>query len=307
MSEHSWVTDPHRGSAAAAQATLAATQRDADGLLAAALAAAPEERSVIVASVAEVPDVVTWLTELLRDSPDDVWLNTIAAEAYLSWAWEARTSARAKYVTAQGWEGFHERAGAAADIISHTRARHPESGMIGMPALKAGLARHDDVDTFRRGLVEADSAYPDDYYVARVGVDYFAEKWYGSTPQMWDYAVSRAQAAADGSPLAAMTAGAAVEQLLWARKSSGALPKAQIQEFLDLAAARTVDQPTWRWTPSGWSAVNELILANLLAGRTREARTLNAQLGTQRRTEWPWILLDPVTRTKNFTLLAKSS
>lgn len=306
MTAASWVTDPYRGSLAAAQATEAAQNRDRDGLLAAIAVVTPEERSVLVSSVADVPGVVDWLIDLLRDAPNDLWLNTIAAQAYLNWAWEARTAAQAKYVTAQGWEGFRSRSSAAADIVAHTRARHPGAGLIGMPALTVGLAGQGDADDFRRALAEADTAFPDDYWTARLGIDYFAEKWYGSTTQMWDYAVSRAQAAGDGSPLAALPAGAAVEQLLWARKSQGALGNARIGELLDHAAQRTVQQPGWRWTPAGWGAVNELILANLLAGRTRQARALHAQLGAERRTAWPWELLDPISRTKHFTMLAKA-
>ncbi len=263
MSTPSWVKDPFLGSRAVAEANAAALDRDRARLEAAIASAAPAELATLVTSVAEVPGVVEWLADLLRDTPDDLWLNTITAQAYVVWAWEARTGSWAKDVTPLGWEGFRTRAAAAADIVAHTRARHTEAAPIGLPAMRVALAGQGEPGDIHRALAEAASAYPDDFGCARAGVEYFAAKWHGSNAEMWDYALARSQASPDGSPTAAITAAAAVEQLLFAKKDKGALPGARIAELLDEAAARTVDHPDWAWTPSAWAAVNELVVANM--------------------------------------------
>lgn len=183
---------------------------------------------------------------------------------------------------------------------------NPSTTSIGLPALTVALAHRGTPEEVMRALSEVDSAYPDDYPCFRTATDFFAATWYGSNDQMWQFVTERAAAAPDGSALATLPAGAVVEQVLWAAKKPGARPKKDLAAALDLAAERSMLHPAWTWTPSAWVAGNELVMANLAVGRTGEARRLNAQLTTDRRTAHPWGALAPIERPKYFAQLVGS-
>ncbi len=306
MSTPGWVTDPFQGSVAAADATAAAKGRDRVRIVDAITAAQPSERSILVLSVAEVPDLVDWLSEWLTDDPNDPWLNAITAEAYLNWAKQARGDAPVKWVTAQEWQRFHARAAAAADIVRHAQNLTNDTALAGLPALGVAVINGGTTEDVHRALSAIDTAYPHDYTVLRRALTYFAPRWYGDITQVWDLALPQSAAAPDGAPTAAIVAAAVVEQCVWVPKAPGGQPGPRMAELLDEAAARTVEHPSWQWTPSGWVAVNELVLANLVAGRAGIARQLYGKLTEQRRTQSPWELLSGVNRSKHFARLSGS-
>jgi hypothetical protein len=141
-----------------------------------------------------------------RSEPDNADCRIIRAEAYISWAWHARSAAVAPQVSCQQFGLFITRLRMCVLELAAARRLRPEDPLIYSTgiSLMMGLGRWDDsVMTVEdclsslRGVAQE----PQFYYAHVDALQYYCGKWHGSHEQMFAYARSVTSDLPVGHPL----------------------------------------------------------------------------------------------------------
>ncbi|MER7672886.1 hypothetical protein ABTY61_31145 [Kitasatospora sp. NPDC096128] len=263
-----------------------------------ALAAADgTELTRLVGAVSDVAGVEEWTARAIADAPDDALPLLLSGARHVSWAWEARSSARAKHVTEEQWKLFHQRLEVAEEQLLEVAEREPSwlAPWYFLQISARGASLAPEVATCRfEAAVRRVPGHPGSH---RQRLQQLCAKWGGSHDAMHEFARSSMLAAPEGSPLGELVALAHLER--WLDLPDGEdhayLTSPTVLADLQEAAFRSVLHPDF--VPSGgWQAsFNTFAMAFSLADQRKTARLLfDALDGMVTESPWHYLAGDPV-------------
>ncbi|MFF4813857.1 hypothetical protein ACFY2K_04665 [Kitasatospora sp. NPDC001309] len=263
-----------------------------------ALAAATgAELTFLVGAVSDVAGVEQWTARAVADAPGDALPLLLSGARHVTWAWEARSGARAQHVGEEQWKLFHQRLDVAEEQLLEVAEREPGwlAPWFFLQISARGASLGEEVATARfEAAVRREPGHPGSH---RQRLQQLSAKWGGSHDAMHGFARSSMLAAPEGSPLGELVALAHLERWLDLPDGedhaylSGPAVVAELQE----AAFRSVLHPDF--VPDrGWqSSFNTFAMAFSLADQRKTARLLfDALDGTVTESPWHYLAGDPV-------------
>ncbi|GAA4837843.1 hypothetical protein [Kitasatospora terrestris] len=230
-----------------------------------------------------------WLAEAVADEPDSALPLLLSGARHVSWAWEARTRARAQYVSREQWQVFGERLEIAERQLFEVAEREPSwlAPWYFLQISGRGASLGPDVARYR--FEAALRRVPDHLGSHQQRLQQLCAKWGGSHEEMHRFARTAMLSAPEGSPLGELVALACIEH--WLDLDSGDdrayIAGPATRERLHEAAERSVLHPAYG-RPRGWQrAFNTFAMAFSIAGQPATAYQLFCQLGDTV-TESPW-------------------
>ncbi|MEU9040527.1 MULTISPECIES: hypothetical protein [unclassified Kitasatospora] len=255
------------------------------------------ELTHLVGAIADVPGVEEWTGRVLAETPDDTVALLLSGARQITWAWEARTGARAKQVTEEQWKLFHERLDTAEEQLLEAAEREPSwlAPWYFLQISARGASLGPEVATCR--FEAAVRRSPDHGGSHRQRLQQLSAKWGGSHEEMHHFARSAMLAAPEGSHLGELVALAHLEH--WLDLPDGEdhayLTSPTVLAELQEAAFRSVLHPDF--TPArGWQgSFNTFAMAFSLADQRKTARLLFEALdGAVTESPWHYLSGDPV-------------
>ncbi|MFI9001940.1 hypothetical protein [Streptomyces sp. NPDC053541] len=261
----------------------------------AVMEARPEsaDRTELLMAVADTAGVERWIGRVVEAEPDAPLPKLVAGLRQVSWGWEARSALRARHVSREQFEVFHERLRTAETLLYEVAEREPSwvSPWYGLQMSGRGL-EVGQVTARRRfeAAVRRDPHHPG---VHRQQLQQVCAKWGGSHEEMHAFAREAAFGAPAGTPLGQLVALAHVEH--WLDLESG--PDAaymggpRVAEELHRAADHSYRHPDFAPRTGRLEILNTFAMAFSLAGERDAARECFEATGG-RVTEFPWQYLD---------------
>ncbi|MFD8707769.1 hypothetical protein ACFV1W_35180 [Kitasatospora sp. NPDC059648] len=289
--------DPAFGDESVREVLRQAAAGDWTALRPALAAADGAELTWLAEAVASVAGVEEWTARAAADAPEDALPLLLSGARHVSWAWEARTRARAGQVTEEQWKLFHQRLDVAEEQLLEVAEREPSwlAPWYFLQISARGASLGPEVAACRfEAAVRRVPGHPASH---RQRLQQLCEKWGGSHEAMHGFARSAMLGAPEGSPLGELVALAHLERWLDLPEGedraylSGPAVVAELQE----AAFRSVLHPDF--VPvRGWQAsFNTFAMAFSLADQPKTARLLfDALDGFVTESPWHYLSGDPV-------------
>ncbi|MFF2148569.1 hypothetical protein [Kitasatospora sp. NPDC058190] len=251
----------------------------------------------LAGAIADVTGVEQWTARAIADAPDDALPLLLSGARHVTWAWEARTGARAKHVTEEQWKLFHERLDLAEEQLLEAAEREPSwlAPWYFLQISARGASLGPEVATCRfEAAVRRLPGHPGSH---RQRLQQLSAKWGGSHDEMHEFARSAMLGAPEGSQLGELVALAHLER--WLDLPDGEdhayLSSPTVLAELQEAAFRSVLHPDF--VPvRGWQAsFNTFAMAFSLADQRKTARLLfDALDGFVTESPWHYLSGDPV-------------
>lgn len=247
------------------------------------------ERTWLLAGVADVEGIETWIPAVLAAEPDSALALLVSGARRVSWAWEARTAYRAKHVSREQFQTFHERLRGAEDELYEVAEREPGwvTPWYFLQRAGRGLQVGQEVSWLR--FEAAVRRCPEHLGAHEQQLQQVCAKWSGSHEKMHEFARTSMLKGTEGGPLGGLVALAHLEH--WGEldrvEDTAYIRRPDVVAELHEAADRSVRHPAYG-RPRGWlSTYNTFAMAFSLAGEKKAAAELfNALEG--RVTEFPW-------------------
>jgi hypothetical protein len=210
----------------------------------------------VLAQVAEVRGIEKWIPQAIAAEPDSALPLLVSGARQVSWAWEARTSARAKNVAREQWQVFFERLAVAEEQLQEVAEREP--GWLApwyfLQGSGRGASLGRDVGQYR--FEEAVRRCPGHLGSHVRHLQLLCKKWSGSHKEMHAFARQSMLNAPEGSPLGELVAHAHLER--WLDLGGGEagrnyLGRTTVRTELREAAARSILHPAYQ-RPRNWKA-----------------------------------------------------
>lgn len=242
-----------------------------------------------MAGVADVEGIETWIPAVLAAEPDSALALLVSGARRVSWAWEARTAYRAKHVSREQFQTFHERLRGAEDELYEVAEREPGwvTPWYFLQRAGRGLQVGQEVSWLR--FEAAVRRCPEHLGAHEQQLQQVCAKWSGSHEKMHEFARTSMLKGTEGGPLGGLVALAHLEH--WGEldrvEDTAYIRRPDVVAELHEAADRSVRHPAYG-RPRGWlSTYNTFAMAFSLAGEKKAAAELfNALEG--RVTEFPW-------------------
>ena len=218
----------------------------------------------------------------------------LLASRYIGLGWEARTSARAKYVTREQFKTLYEYLRKAERILVRLTAEEPDNVPAWDLRLTTALGLELGQAEARRRYRQAAKADPHSFQAQSALLQQLAPKWSGSLEAMHAFAKECAEAAPEGSLCSALVPLAHIEHWLDLpdEQSEEYLRQPQVQMETAAAAARGVLHPSFRPTLGEVEAHNAFAFVFSVGGNTSNARPHFQAVGLSYRGRWCY-LSDP--------------
>jgi hypothetical protein len=248
---------------------------------------------ICAASVAaEVPGSEEFLKKRATMPWPDPLAGLLFAERLIVLGWTARTSARAKHVSRQQFETFHEYLRDAERILMEITARDPGNVPAWAARLKTARGLELGQAEARRRYDQGAKRDPHCYHAQLALLQQLCPKWNGTLDRAHAFAAECALAAPDGSLNASVVAWAHIEHWmeLPEAEQAGYLAQPQVRQELVDAANRSVLHPAFRRVHGWVSAHSSFAMAFSLAGNHSTAARHFEALGDLA-SESPWSYL----------------
>ncbi|WP_329490313.1 hypothetical protein OG618_28010 [Kitasatospora sp. NBC_01246] len=254
------------------------------------------ELTWLLVALSDVAGVEEWTARAVADRPEDTPALLLSGARHVSWAWEARTGARAQYVTEEQWRLFHERLDTAEEQLFEVAEREPRwlAPWYFLQISGRGASLGPDVARYRfEAALRRDPGHLGSH---KQRLQQLCAKWGGSHEEMHAFARAAMLAAPEGSPLGELVALAHLEHWLDLPDGedhaylTGPAVLASLQEALRRSVLHA-DYPR----PRGWQAAfNTFAMAFSLADQPRTAHLLFEALdGAVTESPWNYLSGDP--------------
>lgn len=256
----------------------------ADGLLRGVTDA--DDRAHHLARVGDLPDLWPALGAWVAGAPGDSLPLTVRGAYAIGWAWQARTRARAKYVSKEQFQEFFRRLRLAEDDLDAAIALDADDVTAHAFLVLSARGRQVDAGVAAKRFAAVVDHYPHHSFAHQHRLQFVCRKWFGSNDQMFRFARTSFAAAPDGSLLGALVPDAHVEISIDNRADHWTSPR--VREELHAAAARSVFHPDFQGDRVGAvRAMNLFAYAFSMTGDRQAAAACFTALG-DRVTEYPW-------------------
>lgn len=252
-----------------------------------------EDLTFLVEGLESVSGVERWIGEVVAAEPGDPLPLLVSGARHVGWAWHARTSFEAKYVSEEQWTLFRTRLETAEEQLSEVAEREPGWAAPWYFLQISGRGLQVRPEVAERRFAATCRRAPGHVAAHRQHLQQLCVKWGGSHERMHAFAREAMLAAPGGSPLGELVAMACLEQWLdiGGDPESAFMGSSEVIRALHEAAERSVRHPDFvrrRDWPLGFNA---FAMAFALSGEYQAARPLFRELGN-RVTETPWKYLD---------------
>ncbi|MEE1792774.1 hypothetical protein PUR28_18750 [Streptomyces sp. BE308] len=267
-----------------------------------------EDRTGLLWAVGDVAGTERWITDVVAAEPQAPLPRLVAAVRHISWAWEARTGARASHVSQEQFQLFHDRLATAETWLYEVAECEPGWTSPWYALQVTGRGLQVEADVARRRFEAAVRRDPHHLGAHQQRLQQVCEKWGGSHEDMHAFARASAFAAPGGALLGQLVAVAHLEH--WLALDSGPdfryIGRPEVVASLAEAADHSIRHPDFV-RGRGWLQVyNTFAMAFSLAGDVASAREcFRATEG--RVTEFPWNYLngaDPAKAYKKYRAYA---
>jgi len=279
--------DPAFGDPDGARLRQALRARDwstARGILSAA--SHPDDFSFYLRLATEAQGCEEWLPVIVRAQLHDTLPLLVYGARAIGWAWDARSSYRAKYV---GRDQF-ERLRIAEDCLQGVVRREPDNTAAWCQLIITARGLQLGADEARHRFDQAVARHPHDVLAHRQLLQQLCPKWGGSFEAVHNFVRRAVTDAPPGSPLWSLVPDAHLEEYLERGHDKDALRymrSATVRASLHEAADRSVRHPQYVRRP-GWPLVHNYFAAAFsLAGEPAAAAEQFRILGDLA-TDRPW-------------------
>jgi hypothetical protein len=291
--------DPDCGDPDLPRLRAAATARDWPAMRE-QLSAVPDGEDLLwlLANVTEVPGIEEWIPAAVAAEPDSALPLLVSGARRVSWAWEARTGARAKHVSREQFKTFHERLRVAEEHLYAAAEREPDWAAPWYFLQTSGRGLQVGQEIARLRFEATVRRRPGHLGAHKQQLQQVCRKWSGSHEEMHAFARTSMLNASPGSALGELVATAHLEHWLDldSPEDGAYIRRADVIAQLHEAADRSVRHPA-HGRPRGWlTSYNTFAMAFSLAGERKAAAELFEAIDG-RVTESPWNYLhgsDPV-------------
>ncbi|GAB2756372.1 hypothetical protein [Streptomyces bullii] len=252
-----------------------------------------EDRTELLWAVGDTTGVEGWIAEVVEAEPQAPLPRLVAGIRHISWAWEARTAARAKDVSREQFEVFHDRLRTAERWLYEVAEREPQwtSPWYGLQITGRGLQVGQA--TARRRFEATVRRDPHHLGAHQQQLQQICAKWGGSHEEMHAFAREAAFGAPGGTLLGQLVAVAHIEH--WLDLDSGPdaeyMGRPEVAASLREAADHSFRHPDFVRRGAWNQVLNTFAMAFSLAGDRAAAREcFHATEG--RVTEFPWYYMN---------------
>ncbi|MET9605285.1 hypothetical protein ABZZ17_09470 [Streptomyces sp. NPDC006512] len=247
-------------------------------------------------AAADTAGVERWIVPAVEAEPDAALPRLVAGFRHISWAWEARTAARAQHVSREQFEVFHSRLRLAEQWLYEAAEREPRLTAPWYGLLVTGRGLQVGSTQALRRFEAAVRRAPHHLGAHTQRLQQVCHKWGGSHEEMHAFARESAAAAPGGSALGMLVADAHLEH--WLSLDSGAddryMRDPQVRASLHEAAEHSYRHPGFGQAASPYQqlqVLNSFAMAFSLGGdRTAARECFLATDGAV--TESPWQYLN---------------
>jgi hypothetical protein len=253
----------------------------------------PDDHAFYVDVASRVPGAEAWLPGIVAARRHDVLPLTLAGARTVNWAWEARTSKRAKDVTPEQFEVFAGRLKIAEEYLSEAVRHDPDATTAWCGLVTVARGRELGIAEARRRFDQVLVRHPGHLRAHDQMLQQLCRKWGGSDEAMHEFARESMMKVPAGSPLGYLVALAHLEQwsMLEPDEDTRYITADAVRAELAEAADRSVRHPAYRRRP-GWPVPhNAFAMAFSLAGEHRAAAEQFEVIGSVP-TYVPWCYLD---------------
>ncbi|MFC8011718.1 hypothetical protein [Streptomyces cinereoruber] len=257
-----------------------------------------EGRTELLWAVCDTAGVETWITDVAEAEPGAALPRLLAGLRHVSWGWEARTSARAKDVSREQFEVFHERLRTGERWLYEAAELEPGWASPWYCLQVSGRGLEVGPEVARRRFEATVRRAPHHLGAHQQQLQQVCRKWGGSHEEMHAFARTSALGAPGGTQLGQLVAVAHVEE--WLSLDSGPdaayIGRPEVAASLNEAADHSYRHPDFVRRDGWLQVLNSFAMAFSLAGQ-REAARECFRAGEGRVTEFPWSYLndsDPV-------------
>ncbi|MCX5402136.1 hypothetical protein [Streptomyces sp. NBC_00102] len=256
-----------------------------------------EDRTELLWAVGETARVERWITEAVEAEPGAALPRLVAGIRYISWGWEARTSARATQVSREQFEVFHDRLRTAEQFLYEAAEREPgwSSPWYGLQTTGRGLQVG---QALARRRFEATVRRDPHHLGAHIQqLQQVCDKWGGSHEEMHAFARASVLGAPGGTLLGRLVPDAHIEQWLSLPRGEDAayMRRPEVAQSLREAAEHSYRHPDFVRRGSWNGLLNSFALAFSLVGDRDAAREcFRATEGRVTESPWDYVDRDPV-------------
>ncbi|MFD8914279.1 hypothetical protein [Streptomyces sp. NPDC059575] len=241
----------------------------------------------VLSELAAVDGLQDWIGRVAEEDEEHrATALLISGARHVLWGWEARTSARAKDVTREQWQIFHERLETAEEHLLEAAESRPEWVTPWRRLLTSGrgISRGRAVNEVR--LDAALRRDPLDLETHLEWVSYLQPRWNGEPGQALAFAREAFGGAPDGHRLGCVIPMAHIED--WVEsENKESLDTPEIQDELRDAARRSILHPDYERRPGWQEDFNIFAMALGLSSESIVAPRVFHELGGAY-TPWPW-------------------
>ncbi|WP_432834269.1 hypothetical protein [Dactylosporangium sp. CA-092794] len=234
----------------------------------------PEDQAFAAGIVAEVPGSEGFLGEAAQREPGTLARTLYGARLIVA-GWRIRTAARAKDVSREQFEAFHDHLRRAERVLIEVTAEDPANAPAWARRITTNRGLQLGQNEARRRYDRLSRHVPD-LYAAQSGiVQQFCPKWSGSVEKVYAFGMECMRGGRDGSlgALALLEAHFEISLELGGVERDGYWRRPQVRAELDEAAHRSVRHPAFRATGyRARTAHGTFALAYHLAGDRAAAR-----------------------------------
>lgn len=252
-----------------------------------------QERTWLLASVADVAGIEGWIPAVIAAEPDSSLALLVSGARRVSWAWEARSALRAKHVSREQFQTFHERLRVAEEELYEVAEREPGWVAPWYFLQMSGRGLQVGQETARLRFEAAVSRCPGHPGAHEQQLQQVCAKWSGSHEEMHGFARTSMLKGPEGSPLGELVALAHLEHWLDLEGGEDAayIRRPDVVAELHEAADRSVRHPAYE-RPRDWiPTFNTFAMAFSLAGERKAAGEFFTAL-EGRVTNFPWQYID---------------
>lgn len=242
----------------------------------------------VLTQLADVDGVQDWIGRAVEEEGEHRAAALLVSGArHVSWGWEARTAARAKYVTQDQWKVFRERLTVAEEHLLLAAELRPEWVTPWRRLLTSGRGISLGPAVNGARLDAALRRDPLDLETHIEWVSYLQPRWNGEPGEALAFARDALARAPEGHRLGCVIAVAHIEEWVEAEDEHHLTTMATQYELRE-AAERSILHPGYERRPGWQRDFSAFAMALCLAREQRTARrVLKALDGAY--TEWPWM------------------
>ncbi|MDX3072347.1 hypothetical protein [Streptomyces sp. MI02-7b] len=250
------------------------------------------ERSWLIAAATDVAGFEQWMPGVVEAEGDSGLALLVAGARGVSWAWEARTGARASHVSREQFRIFHERLETAEDLLYRAAELEPGWASPWYFLQMCGRGLQIGPDLARLRFEASVRRVPGHLGAHQQHLQQVCAKWSGSHEEMHAFARESMESGPEGGPLGVLVAVAHLEH--WLHLDQGAdsayILQDHVSRELHEAADRSIRHPGFAGRIEAVECYNVFAMAFALAGEKRAAAAaFAATRGLVTRSPWQYI------------------